>query len=149
MEDIKRCISRKDYLSKYDSNVGYALYVQDNIKKDDYARLNIGQIVKVIGIRENNLNKKAIYYNVFNEDWFDAMAVENFSDNLIDLLEVGDYVNGRVVVAVDYNKQNICLLIPLTDTKANTNIMWYGYEDIRTILTHEQFEANCYKVTIK
>lgn len=91
MEDIKRCISRKDYLKKYDSNVGYALYVQDNIKKDDYARLNIGEIVKVIGIRENNLNKKAIYYNVFNEDWFDAMAVENFSDNLIDLLEVRRY----------------------------------------------------------
>lgn len=91
MEDIKRCISRKDYLRKYDSNVGYALYVQDNIKKDDYARLNIGEIVKVIGIRENNLNKKAIYYNVFNEDWFDAMAVENFSDNLIDLLEVRRY----------------------------------------------------------
>ena len=88
MEDIKRCISRKDYLSKYDSNVGYALYVQDNIKKDDYARLKIGQIVKVIEIRENNLNKKAIYCNVFNEDWFDAMAVENFSDNLVDLIEV-------------------------------------------------------------
>ena len=91
MEDIKRCISRKDYLRKYDSKVGYALYVQDNIKKDDYARLNTGQIVKVIGIRENNLNKKAIYYNVFNEDWFDAMAVENFSDNLIDILEVRRY----------------------------------------------------------
>lgn len=88
MEDIKRYISRKDYLSKYDSNVGYALYVQDNIKKDDYARLNTGEIVKVIGIRENSLNKKAIYYNVHNEDWFDAMAVENFSDNLIALLEV-------------------------------------------------------------
>ena len=88
---MNRCISRKDYLKKYDSNVGYALYVQDNIKKDDYARLNIGEIVKVIGIRENNLNKKAIYYNVFNEDWFDAMAVENFSDNLIDLIEVRRY----------------------------------------------------------
>ena len=68
------------------------------------------------------------------------------SFNLIDLIEPGDYMNGRLVLAVDYIKQNICLLIPLTDTKANTNIMWYGYEDIRTILTHEQFEANCYKV---
>lgn len=35
MEEInKRCISRKEYLKKYDSNVGYALYVQDNIRKD-------------------------------------------------------------------------------------------------------------------
>ena len=25
-------ISRKEYLKKYDSNVGYALYVQDNIR---------------------------------------------------------------------------------------------------------------------
>ena len=40
-------------------------------------------------------------------------------------------------------------LIPLNDTKANTNIMWYGYEDIKTILTHEQFEANCYKISTK
>ena len=52
----------------------------------------------------------------------------------------------RCISRKDYSKQNICLLIPLTDTKANTNIMWYGYEDIRTILTHELFEANCYKV---
>ena len=42
----------KKYLEKYDSNVGYALYVIDNIKKDDYARLNTGQIVKVKGIKE-------------------------------------------------------------------------------------------------
>ncbi len=41
-------ISRKEYLKKYDSNVGYALYVQDNIRKDDYVRLNTGNIVKVI-----------------------------------------------------------------------------------------------------
>lgn len=56
-------------------------------------------------------------------------------------------MNGRIVLQVDYKKQNVCLLIPITDTKANTNIMWYGYEDIRTILTHEQFEANEYKIT--
>ena len=68
------------------------------------------------------------------------------SFNLIDLIEVGDYVNGRLVLAVDYKRQNICLLIPFTDTKASTNIMWYGYEEIKAILTHEQFEANAYKV---
>ncbi len=89
----ERCISKKEYLKKHDSNVGYALYVQDNIKKDDYARLNTGEIVRVIGIRENNLNKKAIYYGMYKTDWFDSAATENFSDNIIDLIEVGDYVN--------------------------------------------------------
>ena len=45
MEEIKdRCISRKEYLKRDDSNVGYALHVQNNIKKDDYARFNTGEI---------------------------------------------------------------------------------------------------------
>lgn len=145
--DIKeRCISKKEYLKRDDSNVGYALHVQNNIKKDDYARLNIGEIVKVTGIRENQVDKKAIYFGIYDDDWCNSAAVENFSENIIDLIEVGDIVNGRLVLQVDYKKQNVCLLIPLTDTKANTNIMWYGYEDIKTILTHEQYNANCYKV---
>lgn len=84
----ERCISKKEYLKKYDSNVGYAVFVQDNIRKDDYARLNTGEIVKVIGIRENNVTKKAIYYGIYETDWFDSSAVENFSDNIIDLIQV-------------------------------------------------------------
>ena len=81
-------MSRKEYLKKYNSEVGYALYVQNNIEKDDYARLNTGLICRVIGIKENNCNKKAIYYGIYEQDWFDSMAVENFSKNIIDLVEV-------------------------------------------------------------
>ena len=67
MEEIKdRCISRKEYLKRDDSNVGYALHVQNNIKKDDYARFNTGEIVKVTGIRENQVNKKAIYFGAYD-----------------------------------------------------------------------------------
>ena len=90
-EFYKRCISRKEYLKKYDSNVGYALYVQDNIRKDDYAWLNTGNIVKVIGIKANTVNKRAIYHGFYKQDWFDSAAVENFSDNIIDLVEVRRY----------------------------------------------------------
>lgn len=71
------------------------------------------------------------------------------SKNIIDLIEVGDYVNGRLVLQTDCKTQNVCLLIPFTDTKVNTNIMWYGYEDIETILTKEQYQANCYTVERK
>ena len=97
----------------------------DKVKNDDYYMKQYIECEKGLYLREN---------------------ITKHSFNLIDLIEPGDYVNGRLVLAVDYIKQNICLLIPLTDTKANTNIMWYGYEDIRTILTHELYEANCYKV---
>lgn len=91
MEIIERCISKKEYLKRYDSNVGYALHVQNNIKKDDYAKLNIGEIVKVTGIRENPVNKKAIYFGIYDDDWCDSAAVENFSENITDLIEVRRY----------------------------------------------------------
>lgn len=141
MEEIKeRCISKKEYLKKYDSNVGYALYVRDNIKKDDYARLNTGEIVKVLGIRENNANKKAIYYGIYETDWFDSAATENFSDEIIDLIECEDYVNGRKVMYIrDYEE--------FKRLDFDEDIDDYIYkEDIKTILTKEQFEQNLYKV---
>lgn len=89
---MDKYLSKKEYLNKYDSNVGYALYVQDNIEKDDYVKLNTGEIVRVIGIKENKLNKKAIYYGVYEQDWLDSTAVENFSKNIIDLIEDEDFV---------------------------------------------------------
>lgn len=145
MEEIKdRCISKKEYLQKYDSNVGYALYVQDNIKKEDYARLNTGEIVRVIGIRENNVNKKAIYYGIYETDWFDSSATENFSDNIKDLIECGDYVNGYRIDNI-INGVLVNRTVGIDRSGVLTPIVQYE-QDIKTILTKEQFEQNSYKV---
>ena len=144
MEEInKRCISRKEYLKKYDSNVGYALYVQDNIRKDDYVRLNTGNIVKVIGIKANTVNKRAIYYGFYKQDWFDSAAVENFSDNIIDLIEVGDIVNGMEVLDI-YKPRDLWEPIEIRVDSRYTNFILA--EDVKTMLTKEQYMANCYKV---
>ncbi len=147
MEEInKRCISRKEYLKKYDSNVGYALYVQDNIRKDDYVRLNTGNIVKAIGIKENTVNKRAIYYGFYKQDWFDSTAVENFSDNIIDLIEEGDIVNGYKVINVINEEpcpSGKCVDI---DSSKDSSECTLWEEDIKTILTKESYMANCYKV---
>ena len=132
-------VSRKDYLKKYDSNVGYALHVQNSIKKDDYARLNTGKIVKVIGIKENNINKKAIYYGVYKTDWFDSSAVENFSADIIDLIEIGDYVNGHKIEQIWEDAEHYRL--------AGCNYMFQITDDeIKSIVTKEQFESMEYKV---
>ena len=32
------------------------------------------------------------------------------------------------------------MLIPFSDTKANTNIMWYGYEDIKCPVAEDVYE---------
>ena len=139
MKKNKRCISRKDYLMKDNSNVGYALYVQDNIQKNDYARLNTGEIVKVIGIKENNLNKKAIYFNIYKEDWFDSSAVENFSEKIIDLIELYDYVNGFLVFDI-ITYENGSRSIKLTNGRLLYN------DEIERVVTKEKFESVEYEV---
>lgn len=131
-------VSRKEYLKKYNSNVGYALHVQNNIKKDDYARLNTGEIVKVIGIRENKVNKKAIYYGIYDTDWFDSSAVENFSPNIIDLIEVGDYVNGYKVTYIAGHY--------ITVESDDNYDLSFEEQDIKTIVTKEQFENMEYRL---
>ena len=139
---MNRCISRKDYLKKDNSNVGYALYVQDNIKKDDYARLNTGQIVKIIGIKENKVDKKAIYFNIYNEDWCNSAAVENFSENIIDLIEVGDIVNNGYIYEIGNSEDGYKWI-------HNLNGLLLFEDDIKTILTKEQYQSNCYTVERK
>lgn len=135
---MDKYLSKKEYLEKYDSNAGYALYVQNNIKKDDYARLNTGKIVRVIGIKENKLNKKAIYFGVYEQDWFDSSAVENFSDKIIDLIEVGDYVNGKLIHKIDKGT-NYCYLY-------YGNCKTFVNYQIKSIVTHEQMASIEYKV---
>lgn len=139
MEIKERCISKKEYLKRNNSDVGYALYVQNNIKKDDYARLNTGEIVRVTGIRENQVNKKAIYFGIYDDDWCDSAAVENFSENIIDLIEVGDIVNNGYIYEIGNTEGGHKWVY-------NLNGLLLFEKDIETILTKEQIKANCYKV---
>lgn len=145
---MNRCISKKEYLKKDNSNVRYALYVQNNIKKDDYARLNTGQIVKIIGIRENELNKKAIYFNIYNEDWCDSAAVENFSDNIIDLIEENDIVGYTINYLSEFKVGRVKKY-----KDARSDKQYLGAEGfditkmyIEEILTKEKYERNCYRL---
>lgn len=137
---MDKYLSKKEYLNKYDSNVGYALYVENNIKRDDYVKLNTGKIVRVIGIKENKLNKKAIYFGVYEQDWFDSMAVENFSDNIIDLIEVGDIVHIKDVLHED-----ITYIWSEDYLKALKEDIQNGIKLV-SILTKEQMASIEYKV---
>ena len=147
--DIKeRYISKKEYLKRDDSNVGYALHVQNNIKKGDYARLNTGEIVRVIGIRENQVNKKAIYFGAYDDDWCDSAAVENFSENIIDLIEVGDIVEYQVN---SLSKLKVGRVKSYRDARSNKEYLGVDGFDItkiyiKQIQTNKQFERNCFKV---
>lgn len=65
------------------------------------------------------------------------------SKQLIDLIEIGDIVNGYKVS--DKNGTLLCTNIKGIDRSGyHIPISQYG-EGIEIILTHEQMEANCYK----
>ena len=91
---------------------------------------------------KNKVNKKAIYYGIYDTDWFDSSAVENFSPNIIELIEVGDYVNGKEVHKYNGN----------TGIVSINELGWtfIAFKDkkypIETIVTREQFASMEYKV---
>ena len=72
-----------------------------------------------------------------------ADEITKHSFNLIDLIEVGDYVNGNIVT----DKYLFAGEKPVIETERNdTNCKCLCEKDIKSILTHEVFEANAYKV---
>lgn len=64
------------------------------------------------------------------------------SFNLIDLIEVGDYVNGNIVT----DKYLFAGEKPVIEIERNdTNCKCLCEKDIKSILTHELYESNAYK----
>lgn len=114
----------------------------EEIKVGEYVRTNVGEIGKVIEVTKNYCRKDDGF-----KIWFAPWKELRHSKNIIDLIECGDYVNGREVKHIamfegvpDYPKLIFVdekHLIP-DDTCENN--------EIKTILTHEQFEQNSYKV---
>lgn len=69
----------------------------------------------------------------------------NCSYNLIDLIEVGDYVNGELVVAI--HKNYVCDEIELgTALETACNYTAILNEDIKSIVTKEMFSSMEYRL---
>ena len=107
--------------------------MEDKIEVNEYVRFNNGEIGKVIDIKEN---PSRIVYSEYGEIGLISDIVKH-SKQLIDVIEVGDYVNGIRILDItgDYvltAEYNCC--------KQRLN------NKIKTILTKEQMEANQYVV---
>ena len=83
---------------------------------------------------------KPIYYPKCSKTngYIDWNEVYKKSENIIDILEVGDYVNGCKV----HNIAN-CLTIILNNEE---NISWINPSDIKSIVTKEQFSSIEYRL---
>lgn len=113
----------------------------EEIKVGEYIRDRAGNIAKVMKnhntIFEIELNTGA-RINLFKE------FIVKHSKNIIDLIEIGDYVNGYRIDNI-INGVLVNNAVGIDRSGVLTPIVQYE-QDIKTILTHEQFEQNSYKV---
>lgn len=119
------------------------------IEVGEYGRTNFGKIIKFAWYEKEKeiLNDKAVilvdkmrtttdcfYYFEKGE------CIVKHSKNIIDLIEVGD-----IVEIFDVLNEDVIYIWNEEMLKALKEDIQNGI-GIRRILTHEQFEANCYKV---
>lgn len=83
------------------------------------------------------------YYNELFGVW--EKDITNHSKNLIDLIEKGDYVNGqRVIELIKLNNKKVSICVFKNKEYMYCEIL--KEDGIKTILTHEQFEKNMYRL---
>ena len=116
----------------------------------EYVRIDKDHRIIALGIAKvvKTINETIYVKNNFELPiTIDKNSISKHSKNIIDLIEVGDYVNGREVKHIamfegfpDYPK------LIFVDEKHLVPGETAENKDIETILTKEQYMANCYKV---
>ena len=130
--------------------------MEDKIEVGEYVKTKEGIIAQIKNIDyEADIYRfdRTIYINdfgmkndvLYNNEMFIKVVVKH-SKQLIDLIEIGDFVNGYKVINV-INKEPCpsgkCVDI---DSSKDSSECTLWEEDIQTILTKESYMANCYKV---
>ena len=121
------------------------------MKVGDYVRTNYG--IKQIYEIDNNKTVWKYKFKLKKQDGNGCIDLGCFSDsdiiksspNIIDLIEVGDYVNGKLVIDTytdyifDYSEEFKVIRFSETDILHNE-------KHIKSIVTKEQFERMEYKI---
>ena len=93
---------------------------------------------------------KPVYYikDSLTNGFIDYNEAYKVSPNIIDIVQVGDYVNGSKVVNINYDlnyDEDIVESITIFDYSIEGNDILHN-EEIKSIVTKEQFESMSYKV---
>ena len=116
------------------------------IEVGEYVRTKDGIIDQVIidykgKCNNSNCNGKHVSCEI---NYYDEDDIIKHSKNIIDLIEVGDYVNGHLVKAVYLD--GCTKYIKLDNAYENGEGIRTYSEDIKSILTKEQMASIEYKV---
>lgn len=105
----------------------------EKIEYGEFLRLRLGKIVKY-GEKKDTRVENNRYIDYSGEyEWETCIVKHSF--NIIDLIEVGDYVNGYRITDIG----NDCVEIEDGGTQIKKN-------EIKSIVTKEQFESVEYKL---
>ena len=104
------------------------------IEAGEYVRTKKGKIFKY--------GKGRAYLGKDNE-------IVKHSKIISEVVEVGDYVNGYKVITVDTDAPNNCKECIELDRNNAYEYQWISRNEIKTILTKELYQANCYTVERK
>ncbi len=122
-----------------------------DIKVGEYIRTR-GIIGKLIRIEKDEVDISLKWYVFLGKDEFgiekelyvNKPYIEKHSKNIIDLIEVGDFVNGYRTMKIDY-KEKYIIIQDIKET-GESGIKILTENEIESILTKEQYKQNCYKL---
>lgn len=119
------------------------------LKENMYVRNCYGRIAKIEDIEDNiaycdnwlyqRYEEFITFIDLNNEK--DINKITKVSFDIIDILEVGDYVNGYPIYEiVEYEDDTRAIVI----ADDNKSIIWKK-QNIKSVITHEQMEQMAYK----
>lgn len=101
-----------------------------------FIRTNDGKITKFIEYDQKDKNELITDYYQYSTIWIKDITKASF--NAIELAEVGDYVNGCKVIKNTLKDGGNIVIVQGGNCFTN--------EDIKTIVTKEQFESMSYRI---
>lgn len=115
--------------------------MSETLKFNEYCRTKLGEIFRVVGINEFDRN---IFYDKHGARYYRDEIIKH-SENIIDLIEVGDYVNGiKVLATTRFNEDEIGICVYKDNEDMHCTIL--KKENIKSIVTKEKFEQVEYRI---
>ena len=126
------------------------------MKVGDYVRfktlsreIKIGKVIEIIAPDKNSMRKYCVYDLDNNEVTVDDYIIKS-SPNIIDLIEVGDYVNGVRVDEIVYighgTIKDLEISFRYKYAFEKDDVYTLKEQDIISIVTKEAFESMEYKI---
>ena len=133
------------------------------LKEGMYVRTENGIIEKVNRIYDRHTTDnivvwlngygdgRSVFIDDFEEIKYQSINARGFikkepSFNIIDLIEVGDYVNGSKVMNIVEENETKYLVLDRDEVYYDSCLEPSSKKDIKSIVTKEQFESMSYKV---